>query len=483
MIRRTELFIDGKWRQPASGDVVEVVCPSTEEVVATVPDAIDADVNLAVDAARRAFDAGPWRRATVAERVRVLGEALQTLESRIAEIAELVTTEMGMPISASTQVIPDAFSTARFFLDVAAAEPVVDVRKGSGSAAVIREPVGVVASFAPWNGPFSLGLAKIFAALVTGCSVVYKPAPEAPLDVFLVAESLDAAGLPAGAFNLLTGGTPTGQLMVAHPEIDMVSFTGSTAAGRQIGQVCGQGLKRMQLELGGKSAAIVLEDADMDTTLAALAAGSFFNSGQMCLAYSRVLAPASRYDEVVEALCATAESFLVGDPFDPATTMGPLASRRQRERVEDYIAVGLGEGAAVVSGGKRPDDLPRGWYVRPTVFAGVDNGMRIAQEEIFGPVVAVIPHNGIDHAIEIANQSAYGLHGGVFTADQEAALRCAREVRAGTFSINSFTYNTEVPFGGVKCSGIGRDTGREGVTSYYELKTVHIPETMEHCFS
>ncbi|MEW6471419.1 MAG: aldehyde dehydrogenase [Actinomycetota bacterium] len=484
VLQRDAFFVGGEWRGPAGTGRIEIVSPSTEEVIGSVPEAGDADVDAAVGAARRAFDAGDWPRLAVAERTAVLERALQALEPRAAEIAAAVTAEMGVPIAIAEQLIPGAFWTARYFMGVAEREPLEELRAGAlNTAAVLREPVGVVASIAPWNGPFNLAVAKIVPALAAGCTVVFKPAPETPCDVFYLAEALSEVGLPPGVLNIVTGGRETGAALVAHPGVDKVSFTGSTAAGRQIGAVCGEQFKRVQLELGGKSAAIILDDADLATTMQGLAMGSFFNSGQICAAFSRVLAPRSRYSEVVEALAATARSFVLGDPFDRATTMGPLVSERQRTRVEGYIAAGEKEGAKVVTGGGRPADLPQGWYVEPTVFADVDNSMRIAQEEIFGPVVAVIPHDGPDDAVRIANDSAYGLHGGVFTADEDAALRMARAVRTGTFSVNSFVYNIEAPFGGVKCSGIGRDTGREAVASYYELKTVNLPASMAERFS
>jgi acyl-CoA reductase-like NAD-dependent aldehyde dehydrogenase len=295
--------------------------------------------------------------------------------------------------------------------------------------------------------------------------------------VYLIVEAFNAAGLPGGVLNLVTGDRQTGDALVRHSGVDKVSFTGSTAAGRQIGEICGGEFKRVTLELGGKSAAIVLEDADLASALPGIAAGSFFNTGQVCASYSRVLAPRSRYDEVVGAVSAAAQSFVLGDPFEPATTMGPLVAERQRERVESYIAAGKSEGARIVTGGRRPADLSHGWYVEPTVFADADNSMRISREEIFGPVVAVIPYEGESEAIDIANDSPYGLHGAVFTEDDDAALRVAGAIRTGTFSINSFTYNVEAPFGGVKCSGVGRDTGREALESFIELKTVNLTST------
>jgi acyl-CoA reductase-like NAD-dependent aldehyde dehydrogenase len=402
---------------------------------------------------------------------------MRALQDQVDDICELVTSEMGLPISLCRQTIPGAFAAAEFFIGAAESVAAPELRPGQVPAAVLKEPVGVVAAIAPWNGPFNLAISKIVPALLMGCSVVFKPAPETPLDVYLIVEAFNAAGLPGGVLNLVTGDRQTGDALVRHSGVDKVSFTGSTAAGRQIGEICGGEFKRVTLELGGKSAAIVLEDADLASALPGIAAGSFFNTGQVCASYSRVLAPRSRYDEVVGAVSAAAQSFVLGDPFEPATTMGPLVAERQRERVESYIAAGKSEGARIVTGGRRPADLSHGWYVEPTVFADADNSMRISREEIFGPVVAVIPYEGESEAIDIANDSPYGLHGAVFTEDDDAALRVAGAIRTGTFSINSFTYNVEAPFGGVKCSGVGRDTGREALESFIELKTVNLTST------
>ncbi|BBZ05640.1 putative aldehyde dehydrogenase [Mycolicibacterium chitae] len=483
MTNREELLIDGQWRKPKSTERLSVISASTEEVIGSVSDAGGEDVDAAVTAARRSFDEGTWRRLGVDERAEILERALQILEPKLDEVANVVTSEMGLPTSIAQVQIPSALGTARFFIDVAKNEPIAELRPGQTTAAVVKEPVGVVASIAPWNGPFNMAVNKITAPLVAGCSVVFKPAAETPLDVFYYAEALAEAGVPAGVFNLITGHRDTGRALVNHPGVDKVSFTGSTVAGREIGEVCGRSFKRMQLELGGKSAAIILEDADIPTTMQGLAVGSFFNTGQVCAAYSRVLVPRTRYDEIVDALVATAESFVVGDPFDPATTMGPLVSQQQRERVEGYISIGVDEGAKILTGGGRPAGLDRGWFVQPTVFGSADNSMRICQEEIFGPVTTVMTYDNLEEAIAIANDSDYGLHGAVFTADDEAALRVAQAVRTGTFSVNSFNYNTEAPFGGVKCSGVGRDTGREGLTAYYELKTINLTPGMERLFS
>lgn len=475
---RDALIIDGAEVQPRSAQYIDIISPSTEKVIGRAPAAGLEDVALAVGAARAAYDRGDWRRMPASDRAAILERAMDSLEARTADIAHLVTSQMGLPIALSEQAIPSAFASARFFTGIAPDALSPDLRPGVTPAVVLKEPVGVVAAIAPWNGPFHMAMGKLIPALLAGCSVVFKPAPETPLDAYLLVSALLEAGVPAGAVNLVTGGRETGDALVRHPMVDKVSFTGSTAAGRVIGEACGRDFKRMTLELGGKSAAIVLEDADLTASLPGLAAGGFFNTGQACVAYSRVLAPRGRYDEVVGAVVAAAESFVLGDPFDVGTTMGPLVAERQRQRVEGYIAKGRFEGALIATGGGRPDEPGHGWYVQPTVFTGADNSMTIAREEIFGPVVAVIAYTGEEEAIRIANDSDYGLHGAVFTSDADAALRVASAVRTGTFSVNSYTVNAEAPFGGVKSSGVGRDSGREAIESFTELKTVNLTPSL-----
>jgi aldehyde dehydrogenase (NAD+) len=477
-----ELYADGAWRTASSAQTVEVISPSTESVVGRVPDADERDVGVAVAAARKAFDEGPWPRLPMAERADLLMRAATALRDDLDEIARTVTTEMGAPISASLVASPGALTRAEFFIETARAEPLWDVRHGSRTAVVFREPVGVVGAIGSSNGPFSMALLKLIPSLVVGCTVVYKPAAETPLDIYLIARAFDSAGLPPGVFNFVTGGRDTGRHLVQHPGLDKVSFTGSTAAGREIGRACGELIRPVQLELGGKSAAIVLHDADIDAVLAAMAVGGFANSGQMCAAFSRVLVSRNRYKEVVDGLCDVARSFRVGDPFDPTMTMGPVVSERQWKRVQGYVAAGVAQGARLLVGGRRPADLERGWYLEPTVFGEADNTMRISREEIFGPVVTVIAFDTVEDAVRIANDSEFGLHGGVFTADDDAALSIARSIRTGTFSVNDWVYNIEAPFGGVKNSGIGRDTGREALLSYLAQKTVNIPAAMVERF-
>jgi len=350
-----------------------------------------------------------------------------------------------------------------------------EIRTGMlGTPVVVRsEPVGVVAAIVPWNVPQFVTMSKLAPALVSGCTMVLKPAPETPLDAYLMAELLEEAGVPAGVVNIVPAGREVGEHLVRHPGIDKVAFTGSTAAGRTIASICGEQLKRCSLELGGKSAAIILDDADIGATMEGLKFASLMNNGQACVAQTRILASRSKYDEVVEALVATVGGMSVGDPNDPATEIGPLVAQRQQERVEKYIALGQEEGARVAIGGNgMPAGIDKGWYVQPTVFADVTNDMRIAQEEIFGPVLAVIPYDDVDDAIRIANDSAYGLAGSVWTEDGDAGMDVARRVRTGTFGVNQYTMDFVAPFGGYKASGVGREFGKEGLEHYLELKTI-----------
>ena len=474
---RDAFFIDGDWAAPATGDTLEVVSPHSEEVVATVPEGRPADIDAAVAAARRAFDEGPWPRLSPQERIDVVQAFSGLYAGKLAEMADLITIEMGSPTSFSNLAqSPAPWMQIEAFLAIARELPWEETRAGAlGSPVVVRrEPVGVVAAIPPWNVPQFTIMSKLVPALLAGCTVVVKPAPETPLDGYLLAELLAEAGVPAGVVNIVAGGRETGEHLVSHPGVDKVAFTGSTAAGRKIAAICGEQLKRVSLELGGKSAAIVLDDADLAKTMDGLRFTALMNSGQACVAQTRILASRANYDSVVDALAETVASMAVGDPSDPATEIGPLVAQRQQERVEKYIALGQEEGARVVIGGNgMPDGVDRGWYVRPTIFADVDNRMRIAQEEIFGPVLSVIPYDDVDDAVRIANDSEYGLAGTVWTGDAEAGLDVARRVRTGTFGVNTYTMDFAAPFGGYKSSGVGREFGPEGLSAYTELKSIY----------
>ncbi|GGP00958.1 aldehyde dehydrogenase [Nonomuraea glycinis] len=473
MRQHDTLFIGGEWVAPAGTGTIDVISPHTEEVVGRVPDGTTEDVDRAVAAAREAFDHGPWPRLTFAERAAAIGRLAEIYAARQAEMAALITEEMGSPITFSTLAqAPQPLSMLQYYAELGAGFEQEEQRPGLfGPVTVRREPVGVVAAVVPWNVPQFVTMTKVAPALLAGCAIVLKPAPETPLDAYLLAEMAQEAGIPPGVLNIVAAGREVGEHLVSHRGVDKVAFTGSTAAGRRIGAICGEQLKRVSLELGGKSAAIFLDDADLQASMGMLAIASLMNNGQACVAQTRILASRNRYEEVVEAVAAMVTSQPVGDPADPATGIGPLVAKRQQERVEGYIKIGMDEGAKVVVGGlDRPRD--RGWYVAPTVFAGVSNDMRIAREEIFGPVLAVIPYEDEADAVRIANDSDYGLAGTVWTADTEHGMDVARQVRTGTYGVNCYMLESNTPFGGYKASGIGRELGPEGLGGYLEYKSI-----------
>ncbi|WP_327106345.1 aldehyde dehydrogenase [Nonomuraea glycinis] len=473
MRQHDTLFIGGEWVAPAGTGTIDVISPHTEEVVGRVPEGTTEDMDRAVAAAREAFDHGPWPRLTFAERAAAIGRLAEIYAARQAEMAALITEEMGSPITFSTLAqAPQPLSMLQYYAELGAGFEQEEQRPGLfGPVTVRREPVGVVAAVVPWNVPQFVTMTKVAPALLAGCAIVLKPAPETPLDAYLLAEMAQEAGIPPGVLNIVVAGREVGEHLVSHRGVDKVAFTGSTAAGRRIGAICGEQLKRVSLELGGKSAAIFLDDADLQASMGMLAIAALMNNGQACVAQTRILASRNRYEEVVEAVAAMVTSQPVGDPADPATGIGPLVAKRQQERVEGYIKIGMDEGAKVVVGGlDRPRD--RGWYVAPTVFAGVSNDMRIAREEIFGPVLAVIPYEDEADAVRIANDSDYGLAGTVWTADTEHGMDVARQVRTGTYGVNCYMLESNTPFGGYKASGIGRELGPEGLGGYLEYKSI-----------
>src|SRR5215470_5001368 len=477
MQTHSQLFIGGDLIAPATTRTIDVVSPHTEAVIARVPDGSTADIDRAVAAARRAFDEGPWPRMTPGERADVMERLLGVLQSRADEMATCITNEMGSPITFSNmgQVMATNM-VLDYYVNLARSYAFEEVRPGMlGSCLVRREPVGVAGCIVPWNVPFFVSMLKLGPALAAGATVVLKPAPETPLDAIILAEAILAAELPPGVVNIVPAGREVGEHLVRHAGVDKIAFTGSTAAGRRIASICGEQLKRVTLELGGKSAAIVLDDADLASTIAGLMPGALMNNGQACVAQTRILASRARYREVCDAVVEAVRAWSVGDPMDPTTMCGPLVAARQRDRVEGYLAIGRTEGAKVACGGGRPKGLPKGWYVEPTVFVDVDNRMRIAQEEIFGPVLAVIPFEDEADALRIANDSEYGLSGSVWTADVDHGLEIARRVRTGTYTVNGFAMEFGAPFGGFMCSGIGREPGPEGLEAYLEPKQINLP--------
>lgn len=473
-----QLYVGGSWAGPASTATIDVYSPSTECYIGSVPRGTEADIDTAVTAARSAFDSPDgWARWHPKQRAEILERFASELEARGAEIAARVSMQNGMPIW-----LAERFEAGfpplllRYYSDLMNGAPCAEERPGmlGGAALVARQPVGVVAAIVPWNVPQGITFLKLAPALAAGCTVVLKPAEQTVLDAFLMAEAAVAAGLPDGALNIVPGGRELGAYLVSHPGIDKVSFTGSTAAGRAIAETCGRLLRPTTLELGGKSAAIVLDDADIGASIEAFFGATLLNNGQICWLSTRVLAPRSRYNEIVDAITDLAGSLTIGDPLDPQTKIGPLVSRQQRERVEGYIASGRQQGR-LTTGGGRPAGIDRGWFVEPTVFADVDNTATIAREEIFGPVLSIIAYTDESEAVAIANDTSYGLGGTVWSADRERATAVARQVRTGTIGINHYVNDPVAPFGGIKDSGMGRELGPEGLHAFQAYQTIYLP--------
>ena len=473
------LFIGGEWVPPSSAGRIEVGNASTGEVIGSVPEAAEADVDAAVAAARRAFDdPSGWSAWSPTERGAALERLAAELEARAPEIGRLVSAQNGMPIALSPLIEGmTPVGTLRYVASLLATSPVEEetARFLGGDLVIRHEPIGVVAGIVPWNYPQTLASFKYAPALAAGNTIVLKPSPETVLDSYEFAEAVIAANIPPGVVNIVPGGREIGAYLVQHRDVDKVAFTGSTAAGRQIAEVCGRLLRPVSLELGGKSAAIILDDANLDLAEIGqnLFAATLVNNGQTCYAGTRILAPRSRYAEVVDTFAAFAASLPVGDALDPATLIGPLVAERQRDRVEGYIAKGISDGARLVAGGGRPAGLDRGWFVEPTIFADVDNKSTIAQEEIFGPVLSIIAYTDDDDAVRLANESDYGLGGSVWTTDPARARDVVRRVRTGTMGINGYLPDPAGPWGGVKSSGLGRELGPGAIAAYQNLKTVY----------
>ena len=473
---RNAFFIGNRWVSPASERRFTLINASTEEVIASVPEACEADVDAAVAAAREAFDNSGWATMTYADRASVMERLMAAIAARGANLAQAVSAQNGMPVAISGQ-LEGGFSVGvlQYYAELAKTLGQPDRRPSQmgRETLVERTAVGVVAAIVPWNFPVTLALSKIAPAMAAGCTLVIKPSPGTVLDSYILAEAALEAGVPAGVLNWVAADREVGAYLVSHPGVDKVAFTGSTAAGRMIGRTCGELLRPVTLELGGKSAAILLEDADLGGFLEGVPMASMLNNGQACFNGTRILAPRGRYGEVVDALAAFADALVVGDALDPATHVGPMASAAHRDRVESYVEIGKRE-ARLVAGGGRPKDTNRGWFVEPTIFADVDNSMRIAQEEIFGPVLSVIAYDGEDDAIRIANDSQFGLGGSVWSADSAHATAIARRVQSGTVGVNGYMPSLGAPFGGIKGSGLGREFGPEAIAAYQNTKSIYV---------
>ena len=468
-----KLWIGGAWTDAQSGATLELVSPDTEEVCARVAEAGPSDMDAAASAARQAFDEGPWPRMPLAERLDLLRKMAAILESRTDELARCYTAQVGGLASFATPMTVGSTMTMQQIIGIAESYPFIEKRPSPvvDTALVVQEPVGVVAAVTPWNAPYGIMLNKVTYALAAGCTVVMKPAPETPLEAYIIAEAAEAVGLPPGVLNLACGGTEASDHLVSNPAIDKVSFTGSTTAGKRIASVCADRIARCTLELGGKSAAIVLDDFPVEAAAGLLANTICVMCGQVCAMLSRALVPRSRHDELADAIAAVMRDIRVGRPDDPDARIGPLAMKRQYERVLSYIEDGK-QSATLVTGGSRPEQPERGYYIEPTLFASVDNQSRIAQEEIFGPVLCLIPYDDEDDAVRIANESSYGLSGSVLTSDADAAYRIARRIRTGVIGQNGMRMDFGQPYGGFKQSGIGREGGTEGLESFLEVKSI-----------
>lgn len=466
-----QFFVDGQFRTADAAETV--VEAATGEPLGEGAVVSESDIDAAVAAARRALP--DWRNSSPEHRAAILNAMADALKARAKATSELVTRENGMPIRLSRGA-NGAFPALllRYYAQLVTEVPVEEIRPSvTGHTIVRREAVGVVGAIVPWNYPQALAAMKVAPALAAGCTVVLKASPETALDALVFAEAAAEAGLPPGVLNVVSGGPAVGAALVSHPGVDKVAFTGSTATGRLVAETCGRLMRPVTLELGGKSAAIILDDADLDATMRGLRNASFVNNGQTCHLSSRILAPKSRYDEVVDAVAALAESMAVGDPLDPGTEIGPMVSSRQRERVLGYIDVGKNSGARLVAGGSIPKEQPRGWFVAPTVFADVDNSDRLAREEVFGPVLTISAYDSDDEAVALANDTEFGLAGTVWSADVDRATTVARAVHTGTIGVNDYALDVRAPFGGVKASGMGRELGPEGLEAYRTLKSIY----------
>ncbi|KXP11424.1 aldehyde dehydrogenase [Tsukamurella pulmonis] len=473
MIDRTSHYIDGRWHPSTGTGTIDVIDATTEETIGRVAAGTAEDANAAVAAARAAFDG--WSRTPLEERIGFLTRAAQALQARQTEIATLVSQEVGMPFAYSNVV--QAGLPVQSLVSIAEVAGTYAFEETVYNSLVVREPIGVVVAITPWNYPLHQVVAKVAPALAAGCTVVLKPSEVAPLTAFVLAEVFDQLGMPPGVFNVVTGtGQSVGEVLVGHDEVDMVSLTGSTVAGRRIGAVAAQTIKKVALELGGKSPLVVLDDADLVEAVSAGLNGCFLNSGQTCIALTRMLVPRAAMAQVEAIAAAGVEQIRVGGPFEPDTVVGPLVSAQQRDRVVGYIEGGIADGARLVAGGPTPPDgLERGYFVRPTVFTDVSEDMAIVREEIFGPVLVIQAYDDEEEAIRLANDTPYGLNAAVFSADRDRAVAVARRIRAGQVQINDGAFNIHAPFGGYKQSGNGREFGAWGLDDYLETKSMQLP--------
>lgn len=470
-----QIYIDGQWRPSSGGEELRVIAPHDESLLLRYIEPNRSDVDAAVAAARQAFDTGPWPRMAVSERGVYLRKVAALLQARLPELAEAWTAQVGAVIGFTCKASHQAPDLFNFYAGLCDTYPFIDerTRSSGGHVRVVREPVGVTACITPWNAPLVLLVYKVAAGLAAGCTIVAKPSPETPIDAHILTECLAAAGLPKGVFNMLPAGRKVGDYLIRHPGIDKISFTGSTAAGKHIAGIAAERLARVSLELGGKSAAMILEDAEIDKVLPSLVLYSMPITGQVCFSLTRILVPRTRKDEFIEAYAGAVSRIKVGDPFDPEAGMGPLTMQRQLARVQSYIETGISEGAHLRMGGGRPAHMTSGFYIEPTIFTDVDPRMTIAREEIFGPVVSFMEYEDESDLLLKANRSDYGLHGAIYTEDPERGFAVARQYRAGSVTINGMIVDIEMPFGGFKQSGLGREGGIEGLETYLETKTIY----------
>ena len=470
-----QFFINGEWVAPSASSMFNVITPSTEALFLRVAEAQTPDVDRAVAAARYAFDKGPWPRMSHSERAGYLMKIAEGMREAADRLGKIWVSQTGVVDAMAHKSSANCAQIFEYHAGLAETYPFEErhvSQSGESVSLLVREPVGVVAAIIPWNAPLMLMSWKMAPALLAGCTVVLKTSPEAPAEALVLAEIFESIGLPPGVVNVLCADRQVSEHLVRHTGIDKVTFTGSTAAGRKIASICGERIARCTLELGGKSAAVILDDADLEHVAESLSGSARMMTGQVCSSLTRIIVGRDRHDDLVDALSASFSKIRTGDPFDPATEMGPLAMARQRDRVEGYLAKGVDEGARIATGGKRPAHLNRGFYIEPTVFCNVDNAMTIAREEIFGPVISVIPADNEAHAVDIANDTIFGLNASVFTKDATRAYQVAREIRSGTVGHNGSRSGFSIAFGGFKQSGIGREGGKEGLLPFLETKTI-----------